>query len=386
MKEVGKMPINAKEMSRRDFLKLSAGSSAALSLFFFGFPRFDRVLASPGSATTEVPLIWLSLGACTGCVVSVLNTLSPRIQNVLLDEAIPGKHISVRYQATIMAAEGEKAIQSLKQTARNKGGYILVVEGAISTKDKGIYCQIGEANGQGIIGLDQAINLGRDAQAVLCVGTCASFGGIPAAAPNPTGCVSVQKLFQDNNIQTPIINISGCPPHPDWFVGTVAAVLLGGLESVKLDALKRPVDYYGLRVHDNCPRQGYFHLGIFSQKFSDPYCMYQLGCKGPISYADCPKRMWNSSTNWCIGANALCTGCVNPGYPDESTPFMKKPADWELAALTLPPEKEESGLPPVAAGAIGAVAGAALVGIGVASSRMIKTRNETKENEEKKEP
>jgi hydrogenase small subunit len=380
------MPINNKEMSRRDFLKLSAGSTAALSLFFFSFPRIDRVLASSGSATTEVPLIWLSVGACTGCVVSVLNTLSPRIQNILLDEAIPGKHISVRYQTTIMAAEGAKAIQSLKQTALNKGGYILVVEGAVATKANGVYCQIGEENGRGITGLEQAINLGRDAQAVLSVGTCASFGGIPAAAPNPTGCVSVQKLFQDNNIHTPIINISGCPPHPDWFVGTVATILLGGLESVKLDALKRPVDYYGLRVHDNCPRQGYFHLGIFSRKFSDPYCMYQLGCKGPISYADCPKRMWNSSTNWCIGANAICIGCVNPGFPDESTPFMKKPADWELAALTLPPEKEESGLPPAAAGAIGAVAGAALVGIGVASSRLIKTRNETKENEEQNKP
>jgi hydrogenase small subunit len=363
-------------ISRRDFLKLSAGSTAALGLFFLGFPRSSTVRASPETPTTEVPLIWLAMGACTGCTVSVLNTLSPRIQNILLDEAVPGKHISLRYHATVMAAEGSKAVRALKDIALSRGSYILVVEGALATRDGGIYCQTGEDNGQGIIGREQAISLGKDAAAVLAVGTCAAFGGIPAAAPNPTGCVGVQQLFRDNGIRTPVINISGCPPHPDWFTGTVASILFGGLESVKLDALNRPVDYYGLRIHDNCPRQGYFNLGIFSKKFSDSYCMYQLGCKGPVTYADCPKRLWNSGTNWCIGANSICIGCVNPGFPDASTPFMKKPADWELGALALPPEEKGSGLPPAAAGVIGAIAGASLVGIGVAGSRILKSRVE----------
>jgi hydrogenase small subunit len=368
-------------ISRRDFLKLSVGSTAALGLFFLGFPRSSTARASPETPTNEVPLIWLALGACTGCTVSVLNTLSPRIQNILLDEAVPGKHISLRYHATVMAAEGSKAVQALKDIALSRGSYILVVEGATATRDGGIYCQTGEDNGQGVIGREQAIDLGKDAAAVLAVGTCAAFGGIPAAAPNPTGCVGVQRLFQDNNIGTPVINISGCPPHPDWFTGTVASILFGGLASVKLDALNRPLDYYGLRIHDNCPRQGYFNLGIFSKKFSDPYCMYQLGCKGPVTYADCPKRMWNSGTNWCIGANSICIGCVNPGFPDASVPFMKKPADWELGALSLPPEETGSGLPPAAAGVIGAIAGASLVGIGVAGSRLLKSRVEAETSE-----
>jgi hydrogenase small subunit len=369
-------------ITRRDFLKLSVGSTAAIGLLFLGFPKSSAVRASPANPdTAEVPLIWLQMGACTGCSVSVLNTLSPRIQNLLLDEAVPGKHINLRYHPTIMAAEGSEAVQVLKDVALSRGSYILVVEGAIATRNNGVYCQTGEDDGRGIIGYEQTIDLGKDASAVLALGTCAAFGGIPAAAPNPTGCVGVQQLFQDNGIETPVINLSGCPPHPDWFTGTVASILFGGLSSVKVDALNRPLDYYGLRIHDNCPRQGYFNLGIFSKKFSDPYCMYQLGCKGPVTYADCPKRLWNSGTNWCIGANSICIGCANPGFPDASAPFMKKPADWELEALVTPQGKTAPGLPPAAVGVIGAVGGAALVGIGVAGANMLKNRIEAEKNE-----
>jgi hydrogenase small subunit len=375
-----------KGISRRDFLKLSAGSTAAIGLLFLGFPMSSNARASARApVTTEVPLIWLAMGACTGCTVSVLDTLSPRIQNILLDQAVPGKHVSLRYHATVMAAEGKKALQALKDIARSRGNYFAVIEGALATRDDGIYCRTGEDNGEAIVGLDQAVNLGNDAAAVLALGTCASFGGIPAAAPNPTGCIGVQQLFRDNNIGTPVINLPGCPPHPDWFTGTVASILFGGLESVKLDAMNRPVDYYGLRIHDNCPRQGYFNLGVFSRKFSDPYCMYQLGCKGPVTYADCPERLWNGGTNWCIGANSVCIGCTNPGFPDGSTPFMNKPADWQLETLGLSPEKPTSGLPPAAAGVIGAVGGAALVGAGVAGVRMLKSRFEAEINTEEVE-
>jgi hydrogenase small subunit len=309
--------------------------------------------------------------------------LSPNAQNILVDEIVPGKHLSLRFHATIMAAEGEKAMEALKQTASNKNGYILVVTGGISTNDDGIYCEIGENNGKGITGLEHVKTIGKDAMAVIALGTCAAYGGIPAAKPNPTGCVSVTRVFADAGIKTPVINVPGCAPHPDWFVGTVATILLSGLDAVKLDAHGRPLNFFGKRIHENCPRNGYFQLGQFSKKFSDPYCMYQLGCKGPVTYADCPSRLWNGGTNWCIGANSLCIGCVEPGFPDGMSPFRKKAEDWEVVPLAAPDEKNDkpainSG---VAAG-LGAIAGAAVVGAGVAIAQHSKKANND-QNEQK---
>ncbi|MDD5289222.1 MAG: hydrogenase small subunit, partial [Dehalococcoidales bacterium] len=269
----------SKDISRREFLKLSAISAASVGLVYIGLTKFDtnesKVSAAAGG-TTEIPIIWMQTGSCSGCSVSVLNSLSPSIRNILVDEVVPGKHLSVRFHQTIMAAQGEKTMEALKETASMTGGYILVFEGAISTRDDGVYCEIGEENGKGITGLEHLKSLGRDAMAVIALGTCAAYGGIPAAEPNPTGCVGVTKVFADAGIKTPVINVPGCPTHPDWFVGTVAKILISGLVSVELDADGRPLDFFGKRVHENCPRNGYFQLGQFSKKFSDPYCMYQL--------------------------------------------------------------------------------------------------------------
>ncbi len=362
-----------KGYSRREFLKLSATSAAAVGLVYIGLSKFNKdgsTVSAAAASVAEIPIIWMQTGSCTGCSVSVLNSLSPNIRNILLDEIVPGKHLSVRFHATVMAAEGEKAMEELKKTAQNKGGYVLVVDGAISTKDNGIYCEIGEVNGEGVTGLEHVRNLGRDAMAVIALGTCAAYGGIPAAEPNPTGCVSVSQVFADAGISTPVINVPGCAPHPDWFVGTVATILLGGLSAVKVDSNGRPTDFYGKRIHENCPRNGYFQLGQFSKKFSDPYCMYQLGCKGPVTYADCPLRLWNSGNNWCVGANSLCIGCVEPGFPDAMSPLRKKAEGWEVNPLSVPPvEKEGTGVNTAVAAGLGVAVGAAIVGAGVAIAK-----------------
>jgi hydrogenase small subunit len=382
---------DSREFSRRDFLKVAGGSALAFGLLYVSIPHLrgeDAVVdaASP-DVVTEWPVVWLATGACTGCVVSSLNSLSPRIQNILLDEVVPLQHVSLRFHTTIMAGEGDRAIEAIKAT-KEKGGYLLVVEGAISTKDNGVYCQIGEENGQGITALDWTTSLGRAASAVLAVGTCSAYGGIPAADPNPTGCVPVSQVFKDAGVNTPIINIPGCPPHPDWLFGTLADILAFGFDAVKLDEFGRPLDFYGKLIHEKCPRFSYFEGGRFSRKFSDPYCMYQLGCKGPITHADCPTRLWNSGTNWCVGANSLCHGCVEPGFPDKFSPFRRQMEDgkWELEPL---PEQQEpkGGFNPVAAGVIGGVAGAAagaaLLGAGLYALNRRSAQNEDEKQEEK---
>jgi len=176
--------------------------------------------------------------------------------------------------------------------------------------------------------------MAQDALAVIAMGTCASFGGIPAAPPNPTGCVSVQKVLAAKGINKPLVNIPGCPPHPDWLFGTVESIIMFGLPGAEdLDDFLRPKAYYGKLIHENCPRRASFDEGKFAKKLGDEGCLYELGCKGPITHADCPLRRWNSGTNWIIGAGAPCNGCTQPEFPNEMEPFYEKLVDIDLPVV-----------------------------------------------------
>ena len=270
------------------------------------------------AGSEEYRAIWLQGAGCSGCSVSVLNSASPSIKNVLIDEVIPGKHVNLRFHPTVMAASGQIAIEVIENAPQEKGGYILIVEGAIPTAQG--YGSVGEASIA-----SQVERLGRDALAVIALGTCASFGGIPAANPNPSQCVSVSQLLRTCGINTPVINIPGCPPHPDWFVNTVASILVQGLpKPEEFDEFGRPKAFYGQLIHEHCQRRSYYDEQKFAKKIGDPGCLYELGCKGPVTYADCPLRQWNSGTNWCIKAGSPCIGCCEPGFPDLVSPFYEK--------------------------------------------------------------
>ncbi len=283
----------------------------------------------------ELPVVWFQGAACTGCTISLLNSASPTIKNILIDQVVPGVHINLRFHTTIMAGAGEPVIKVLNDTAEEKkGGYVLVVEGAIPTATDGIYGAIGERGGKPVEMRERVEDLAQKAMAVLAVGTCASFGGIPAAAPNPTGCKPVSQILKAKGIAKPLINIPGCPPHPDWFVGTLASILLSGLPKAEdLDDNLRPLAFYGHLIHENCPRRAYFDEGKFAKKPGDEGCLYELGCKGPITYSDCPLRRWNNGTNWVIGAGAPCNGCTQPEFPDLVSPFYQKLVDVELPTI-----------------------------------------------------
>ena len=280
-------------------------------------------------------MIWFQGSTCTGCSVSVLNSVSPSIKNILLDEVIPGIHLNVRYHATIMAGQGDAVIEEMERTAEEKkGNYVLVVEGAIPLAANGAYGFVGEKGDEPIAMTTHLEHLTRDALAVIALGTCAAFGGIAAGAPNPSGCVGTDEFMKLRGISVPLVNVPGCPPHPDWFVGTVASILIGGLPKAEdLDDHKRPKAFYGKLIHENCPRRAYFDEGKFAKKFGDPGCLNELGCKGPVTYADCPTRMWNHGTNWCIGSGGSCIGCVEPGFPDLLAPFYKKLTDEALPSV-----------------------------------------------------
>ena len=281
----------------------------------------------------EIPLVWLPAAACTGCSVSLLNSDSPTIKNVLVDPVVPGVHINLRFHPTIMAGAGEQALKALEETrVLYKGGYVLVVDGAIPTGPTESYCVMGERNGVPVTIASRFVELAWDAMAILAVGTCASFGGIPAGGTNPSNCVTVRKMMEVKGIKKPLINIPGCPPHPDWIVGTVASIVLNGLPGPNdLDDNLRPKAFFGKLIHENCPRRAYFDEGKFAKKFGEEGCLYELGCKGPITHADCPTRRWNGGTNWVIGAGSPCLGCTQPEFM--SLPYYEKVTDIQLPVV-----------------------------------------------------
>jgi hydrogenase small subunit len=303
------MPI-----SRRQFLKICAGTGIAIGSS--GTLLTEIVSALEKAAAGNPPVLWIQGAGCTGCSVSLLNTVHPNIAEVLL------KVISLKFHQAVMASAGHKAYDYLWETAaKNYGKYFLAVEGSIVTANEGKFCLTGEKEGKEVPFTELTKYLGKGAAAVLALGQCGSYGGIPAAAPNPTGSMGVIPYFKENDIKTPVINIPGCPPHPDWMVGTIAHALVFGIP--ELDSEARPKLFYGTLVHDNCPYRSYYEEKKFAKSFGEEGCRVELGCKGPESNADCWKRGWNNNVNWCIH-NSLCLGCTEPGYPDRFAPFYVK--------------------------------------------------------------
>jgi hydrogenase small subunit len=287
-------------------------------------PVLEKIVAE------RQPVLWFQAAGCTGCTVSLLNSVHPDIAEILT------KIISLEAHQTVMAAAGEKAVHVFEEAVEKKAGkYLLIVEGAVPTAKHGHYGFFGETkNGEQTI-LTWITRLGQSAKAVVAVGTCAAFGGIPSAHPNIIGAKSVSQV-----LGTTVVNVPGCPPHPDWIVGTLAHVLLFGLP--ELDEFGRPRLFYDSVIHSNCPRYFDFEKEHYAKHLGDEGCLVFLGCKGPITHADCPNRHWNSGVNWCIGSNAPCAGCVQPEFPDKLSPLYAKLPDEKIyAPETAAPKKPE---------------------------------------------
>lgn len=301
-------------LSRRTFLKGLTGTAAGIGLSQIFNPTL--ILAMTKGLETH-PVLWIQGQGCTGCSVSLLNSVDPTIKKILLEI------ISLQYHPTVMASEGETALENMYRVAKEyKGKFSLVVEGAIPMAANGKYCISGEMNNKEITMLEMTKELGQMAGSVLAIGSCASYGGIPAAQGNLTQATGVQSVFKKFAIKTPVVNIPGCPSHPDWIVGSIAHLLTKGIP--ELDENGRPLLFFGENIHENCPYLEYFDKDIFSATFTQKKgCRMELGCKGPDTNADCFRRRWNNGMNWCV-ENAVCIGCVEPGFPDASSPFYEK--------------------------------------------------------------
>ena len=306
-RERGEKELEASGVSRRDFMKFCTAVAVTMG---FG-PAFATDVAA--ALTGKRPsVVYLHEAECTGCSEALLRTASPFIDDLILDT------ISLDYHETIMAAAGEAAEGALEQAVSNPDGFIAVVEDAIPTADNGQYGYIA-----GHTMLETCRRILPKAKLVVCMGTCSAYGGVQAAKPNPTQAKGVNDAFADLGVKA--VNIPGCPPNPLNLVGTLVAYLTN--KPIKLDDYNRPTMFYGKTVHELCERRKHFEAGEFAPSFNSEearkgWCLYDLGCKGPSTYNNCPKALFNQ-TNWPVGAGHPCIGCSEPNFWDEMTPFYE---------------------------------------------------------------
>ncbi len=300
--------LEAKGVSRRDFLKYCTALTAAMGL---NYSCVGKVAESVEKAATgpRPPVVWLHLGECTGCSEAFLRT--PDVGALILET------ISVEYHETIMAAAGHQAEKSLNDAIEKyKGKFVCVVEGAIATAYNGAYGKVADHTF-----LDIAKKVVPKAAVTIAIGTCAAYGGVASAKPNPGGYKGV-----NDALGVKAINLPGCPMNPLNLLGTIVKYLNN--EAIELDDLGRPNFAYGISVHDNCPRLEHFENEEFVTDFDSKeaemgWCLYEVGCKGPDTYNNCPTAKFNDGTSFPIQAGHPCIGCSEPDFWDEMTPFYE---------------------------------------------------------------
>ena len=345
-------------VDRRTFLKVVAQAAAAVGLT--GSLAAKMVAAVEKGARPSV--IWLHFQECTGCTESLLRTSHPGLAEVLFDL------ISLDYHETLMAAAGHQAEEALEAAIKkNAGKYILVVEGAVPTKENGNYMLIANKTG-----VDMLKHVAASAGAVVAIGSCASWGGVPSASPNPTGATGINELLPDKVVVT----LPGCPANPYIFLGTALQyVALGKLP--ELDELGRPKFAYGRTIHEHCPRRAHFDAGRFAEEFGDEghrlgYCLYKLGCKGPMTHASCSVLHFCEVVDaWPIGLGHPCFGCTEKNVA--FTMPMLKPAEIVRPtppATYAPVTAPQGYIAPVATGLGGLLVGGFLAGGWVASKKI----------------
>jgi len=324
------LPSHFGLVTRRDFLKFCAVAAASM-----GLPLGMGVkIAEAVAALKRPPVIWLSGQECTGCTETLLRSTHPTVEHLILDL------ISVDYHETLSTPSGALAEEAKqKSISDNKGKFILVTEGAIPTKDGGIYCKIGGRPAMEILRETAPL-----AAAVVALGSCASWGGLPATEPNPTGAKSTQEVLGD---KFKVINIPGCPPNPYNFLSTVLYILTFK-KLPDLDDKGRPLFAYRRLIHEGCERRPHFDAGRFALAFDDDghrrgWCLYKLGCKGPETYNNCPAILFGGvgARSWPVGTGSPCFGCSEKGVGFTAPiPAMAK---LEYSTLTGAPYKTEEG-------------------------------------------
>jgi hydrogenase small subunit len=290
-----------------------------------------------------IHVYWLAGMSCDGCTISVAGATNPGIEG-LLAGTVPAMPKVILHHPVLAVEAGEEFVKPYHDAWEGALGapYVIVFEGSvaderIAARSGGYFSAMGvEAIGDqpGARPVPTATWLGRlapGAAATIAIGTCATWGGVPAAEGNPTGAMSVMDyLGKDyrSAFGLPVVNIPGCAPQGDNFTETVFAILLflQGLGPLPtFDELGRPAWLFTQTVHHGCTRAGFYEEGIFARQYGDPECLVEVGCWGPVVNCNIVQRGAINHMGGCMRAGGVCIGCTMPGFPDKFSPFYKIP-------------------------------------------------------------
>jgi hydrogenase small subunit len=292
-----------------------------------------------------VHVFWLAGMSCDGCSISVTGATNPGIEG-LLTGTVPAMPKVILHHPVLSVEAGESFMQAFKDAWLGKldAPYVIVFEGSIpderiAARLGGYWCAMGsEAMGEDLHAETAPVptavwvsRLAPGAAASIAIGTCATWGGIPAAEGNPTGAMSLMDFLGKDYRSAfglPVINIPGCAPQGDNFTETVFAVLLflQGLGPLPtFDELGRPAWLFTETVHQGCTRAGYYEEGTFAERYGDPECLVEVGCWGPVVNCNIVKRGAINHMGGCMAAGGPCIACTMPGFPDKFSPFYKAP-------------------------------------------------------------
>jgi hydrogenase small subunit len=296
-------------ITRRQFLKFATAMAAVLALP----SRYGERIARAVAMAPRVPVIWLNGQDCAGNTEALLRAARPSVSEVILD------YLSLDYHEVLMAPSGAAAEHLLGRTmAAYPHGYLAVVEGSIPLADGGIYCTIGGGAFTEIVA-----EVCGGALATIAVGSCAWDGGLPSAAGGITRAVGVDQFLPGVNV----VNLSGCPMNPENLTATIVHYLTFG-ELPARDSEGRPLFAYGDLVHQRCASLPHFQRDEFVREWGDEghrqgWCLYQMGCKGPDTHANCSTIRFNGGVSWPVAAGHGCVGCTEGAFWDAMSPFYQ---------------------------------------------------------------
>jgi hydrogenase small subunit len=304
----------------------------------------------PGYARSEgklVHVVWLTSGlGCDGESVAMTSATSPSLED-LWRGVLPGMPRLAIYNPLLAYETGEQFMRAFRDAATGRlDPFVLVLEGSVANESingDGHWSALGvePATGEPITTDTWIERLAPRAAAVLAMGTCAAYGGVPAMRGNPTGAMGLRDRLGPgwrSRAGLPIVNLPGCPVMPDNITETLLhlALFVAGVEPAPaLDELGRPAWLYGRTVQEGCGRAGFAEQGEYAEEHGDPRgCLVKLGCKGPVAQCNVPLRGWVSGVGGCPNVGGICIGCTMPGFPDRFMPFTQPNALGQARALT----------------------------------------------------
>ena len=352
----------ARGHSRREFLQFCAWLAAAAGIESSAVAQVVEAL----DAKPRIPVVWFHFQECTCCSESFIRSSHPIVSDIILDK------ISLDYSMTLQAAAGHQVEAALAETMKkHRGEFLMLVEGSVPTEAGGVYCTIA-----GRTALDILQTAAGGAKAIVAWGSCASNGCIQAARPNPTGATPVHEIITDR----PIIKVPGCPPIGEVMAATIVHLLTFGTIP-ELDRTGRPKAFYSRRVHDTCYRRPNYDAGLFVESWDDEnarkgYCLYKMGCRGPVTYNACAVTKWNAGVSFPIQSGHGCIGCSEANFWDNG-PFYEHLTN--LPGLSIESNADKVGMAVGAVTLAGIAGHAALTGVRkreVIAEREVVTRRE----------